>query len=634
MGEIWYDKNHNEPQKNRFWWREPKTQMHTAVHGFVRTLMHEQKYRMGMLVHCIRLYGNLDIPGIDADQYARGGDDDDHIAYNIIESAIDTIHADIIANRGRVMFLTDGGKWKERQRAQGLTKFIDGQFYHTGMHTDVGPMACLDALVTGTGFVKPCVKFGKPGLDRVLPGEIWVDDAEARDGKPRSMFQVKTVPRESVVAEFARDNPALAEKLKQTREAERDGVRKRTLADVVDIIEAWHLPAYPVDDDTPDADVIRAGGVHCICVENTVIKVKPWRKPYFPPTPLRYKQRNLGYWGKGPGEILSGSQVSINELLWKIHMSLRLAGPKVFVHPGSELNEAHFNNEIWGIIETLEPPHMALFESVPPDLFRQLLHELEQAYALVGVNMIAAGGGLPAGLEGGSGKALRLYSDTKSKRFIAFKNNWDQWHIDAATKLIDMTRDVERDGRPYELLVPSEDGTARMVKWSDVNLPRDKYIMQAWPTSYLSSTPSSRIRDVEDLLKVFPQMQDHVMHLLDFPDIKAVAKVLASETEIARQFIERVLYDGEELSPEPMMNFALTLELARKYYLQGILEKAPEDNLENLRQFMVLIENQLKQAEAASAPPPAAPAPLALPPAPAAAPGAPSGPLPPGPPLL
>ena len=83
------------------------------------------------------------------------------------------------------------------------------------------------------------------------------------------------------------------------------------------------------------------------------------------------------------------------------------------------------------------------------------------------------------------------------------------------------------------------------------------------------------------------------MHLFDFPDLKAITKLLTSETEIARQWIERIVYNGEDLTPEPMMRLEPTLELARRYYLQARLEGAPEANLEKLRNFMTQVEEML-----------------------------------------
>ena len=606
---IWYDKEHDR-RLNRFWWKEPKDVMHDAVFGLVKTLKSEQPHHEVTNTHFVRLYGNLEILGLDADSYARVDNYEEHVTFNVVESSIDTIHADITSQKHRMMFLTDGGRWEQRERAKGLTQFVAGQFYHSEIHDVVAPDCALDAAVLGTGVAKIHIKDHQPTAERVFPNEILVDDAEAIDRKPRQMFHLKRVPRQSLITTYGKPGgrDALSKKIHETQEAREEGSPTRSIADMVDVIEAWHLPNRPTKKGDTDDTVLAAGGVHFVGVENTPIVVEPWRASHFPFAILRYKRRQLGFWGKGVAEILEGAQVGINELLWKIHLSLKLSGPKIFVHPGSELSEAHLDNEIWSIIETVTPPTYVTFESVPPDLFRQVREEIQNAFNLVGVSMIAARSELPAGIEGGSGKALRIYSDIKSKRFIKFAQEYAYFYKQLAEQFVEVTREVAQQG--YEILSPSDDGTAKLVKWSEVDLPRDKYIMQVYPTNYLSTTPSHRLRDMEAFLNVFPEMRQHAMALFDFPDLKAVTGLVTAGIEIIKKMLEHNLSGkGDIMLPQPFMDLELAIKLAQSYYMEGLRDGAPEAGLANLRSFMTRAAKMM-QPEPVAAPPAAGVPPL------------------------
>lgn len=612
MGIIWYDTPAGKRKLTKAWWQEEAATLHMGVAGTIQALREDQAHNEKRNIHHLRLYGNLDILGLSPFDYSKLAEGyENHVTYNVCESAVDTVHADVTAQKNKPMFLTDQGDWKQRRQAEGLNQFVVGQFYHAHVTDDIAPDTCHDALVLGTGAVKIYADNNKPVAERVFINEIIVDDIEGRMRKPRQLFQQSCFPRESVraaVNQWHQDNP---KKLKEcdelvtkARVAGLDNGLSETIADQIELFEAWHLPSSPGAED----------GRHAICTEDGTLLDEQWDDDDFPFVFLRYKNRRLGFWGKGIPEILSGSQIAINELLWKIHQSLKLAGPKVFVRPGSNLNMAQLDNEIWGIIECLEPPHMAVFEAVPPDLFRQLHDEIQNSYSLVGVSMLAAASQLPEGLTRPSGKALRIYSDKKSQRFVKFAQAYEQFHLDLADKFIELTRKLQKDKKqPYEVLVPKDDGTAKLLKWSDVDLDRDKYIMQAYPTSFLSSTPSSRVKDVEELVAVAPQLEPYVLKLLDFPDLKSVTNLESSALELAQMIIEENM-DGEYTPPEPLMNLDLTLRLANAYYQRARLNNAPTKTLENLRQFMVAVQDMMSQAKPPA--PPMAPPPGVVAPAP------------------
>lgn len=607
----WYDRltNNNGP---RFWWTaKSEDELARSVVKTLENLLSVQGHHHARNKHHGRLYHNGPMNGFSMPSY----DDDDYLdrlTYNVIESAIDTIHADITGNRPKPMFLTTKGNFEQQERAKGLNKYVEGQFYDAKIHVTEAPMAALDAMIYGTGFIKVFRKDDRPAAERVFPDQLVVDDTEALNGKPRTLFEHRSIAREVLAAAY----PKSKKKLRDTpaHSGEIDVNHQDRLADHVHVVEAWHLPSGEGAGD----------GRHVICVENAVLCDEKWTRDSFPFAKLQYKPRSRGWFGKGVAEILDGNQLAINELLWKIHQSLRLAGPKVFVEPGSQLNTAHLDNEIWSIIECIGVPKHVVFESVPPDLFRQLRQEIEDAYSQVGVNMLSARSEIPAGLDGGSGKAIRMYADQKSKRLIKFAQAYEEMHLEIARQFVEVTRDIEESGIKPKSVLAAKRRAAQKIEWSKVNLQRDSYIMQLFPTSYLSSTPAGKLKDIEDLLQVFPQLQEHAPKLMDFPDLEGVMSIVTSSADLVREMLDSILHDGRFVSPEPHMDLQATLKLAQGYYLRAKIDGASEKRLKQVNEFIKSCRRLIKKAQepdpaaqpqVSQTPQPGMPAQPALPPA-------------------
>lgn len=601
-GRIWYDGGASSAKEvghfSSAWWKESKGEVWRALWGVARTLREEQQSTQKKHLHHNRLYGNMAMAGIEAYNYNQFEDSyEDRLTYNVVESSVDTIHADICAMKSKAMFLTDEGDWKQQRRAQRLNRYTFGQLMSLGFWKDTSPNVIWDALIFGTGMPRVKAEHGKPSIVRVFPNEIIVDDIDARERKPRMMLWHGLRNKDQLRQEFLdAGKKREAAMVEQARIVEMDNSTSLAVAQI-EVVEGWHLRSSPSAND---------GRYTMACIDGK-LKDEDYEYDYFPFPELRYKPRRLGYWGKGVPEIQSGAQMAINDLLWQIHEHLRLGGMKVFVKPGSGMNMAHLDNEIMGVIETLEPPFLADFSSVPPDLIKQYHEEVQGAYSLVGVSMMSASSELPAGLTRPSGKALRIYSDKKSQRFVKFAQAVEDWTIDVNEQLIAVEKQLQKDGEPYSLLVPRGDGTAELLKWADVDMDRDKYIMQAFPTSFLSATPASRIKDVQELVTLVPDLQQYALKLLDFPDLKQVTSLLEANLETIMRLLEHNSDLTEKTShkylpPEPLMDLGLTMKLSQAYYLRAKNQGATDDDLKYLNKFMEqaqhMIEDAAKKAEA------------------------------------
>jgi len=125
----------------------------------------------------------------------------------------------------------------------------------------------------------------------------------------------------------------------------------------------------------------------------------------------------------------------------------------------------------------------------------------------------------------------------------------------------------------------------------------DKYLMQIFPTSALSSTPAARLADIQDLVGAGFIDKEDALKLLDFPDLEASMNLLNADSTNLEQMIETMMDKGEYFPPEPYQNLENAIRKTQQAYLMFKVQGAPEDRLELLRQFMEDAQNLLMRAQ-------------------------------------
>ena len=554
----------------------------------------------------MRLYGNYDILGIDAYNYTRIESSlnlTHRVTFNIIASMIDTIVSKVTKNKPKPTFLTDGGDWDLQQKAKKLTKYCEGIFYSTNLYRE-STRAFTDACIFGTGAVKFFKEDNEIKAERVLIDELKTDESESFYGKPSVLHQVKFIHKDKLKEMFPGNDATIDDALNfETSYSISKHYRSRML---VYVIESWHLPSGK---DAKD-------GKHCISIANKCLFNETYTKNYFPFVFFRWQERPVGFWGMGISEQLTGLQLEINKILKTIQVSMHLVSiPKLLVEVSSKIVTAHLNNKIGGIIKYAgTPPQYAPLGGVPPELFSHLDRLVTAAYQMVGVSQLSAQSVKPMGLD--SGKALREYNDIETDRFSSVGTRYEQSFLEAARVVLDLAKEISIDTDDFKVKVKGKD-FVDTIKWSEVDLEEDKYMMEVFPTNALASTPSARLQDVTDLIQAGFITQDDGRRLLDFPDLKAVNDLYNSGEEDINRTIDKLLTTGIYEAPEPYQNLQLGLRLFQNAYLMYKGQNAPEDRLELLRQWVSDAQALLAQAQPPMPPqaPPAgaAPGPMAPP---------------------
>lgn len=210
----------------------------------------------------------------------------------------------------------------------------------------------------------------------------------------------------------------------------------------------------------------------------------------------------------------------------------------------------------------------------------------------------------PSGLD--SGEAIRTYNDIESERFVLSGQQYEQFHLDAAEQMIAAAKDIYEDQRKYQVTFRTKRWVER-IDWADIDLDRDQYEMQCFPTSSLPNTPSGRLAAVQEYVQAGFIAREDAQKLLELPDMEAVSSLYNAAVDDIDYTLERMLMadlDDEDADndnvyapPEAFQHLALGIRRCQAAYLRAKQEGAPEENLELLRRWMVDAEAMNQDAE-------------------------------------
>lgn len=553
------------------WWDEKDPARH--VFGVVKGIRDDQEYRKQDYIKYARLYSNMELLGFYGTQFVRPAATPrttDRITLNVCKSCVDTSSAKIAKNKPRPLFLTNEGDFTQQSRAKKLTKYMEGLFDEMDFYTKMAKMYTAGA-VLGTGVIK----FYKDSenkricAEHVLTDEIIVDDTEGMYGFPRQLHQQKYISRDILFATFG-DTPKKKQAIQSVKGGV-DGETLRTAADVVKVIESWHLPSGK---DAGD-------GKHTVSIENCTLMEETYEKDYFPFIFFRYAPRLLGFYGSGIIENIVGIQVEINLTLMNIQKAQRLVSvPRVAIENSSMVNSQHISNEFGSILKyTGTPPIFNTPGAMPSEVYQHLWNLYEKAFEIEGISQMNATGTKPAGLD--AAVALREYNDIGTERFVQVGQRYEKCAMDAAKICIDLSRDLYEEDNSLSVKYKGKK-FIETIQWKDVDLADDQYVMRVFPTSILPSTPEGKMQTIQEYMKAGFLSKEEAMSLLDFPDLDAFMNLQTAAIDDNNFILEQIIEHGKYNVPEPQMNLELLLQMAQSSYLRSKTTGVPESRQELL----------------------------------------------------
>lgn len=586
------------------WWELEGEQAANALFAEINQITKYDSTRMISLMRYLKMYtgrDNMVVSTADLMSRLRIINDVSKIVetgleYNVVQSAINTLHSKICKRKERVRFLTSGGDWELQRQAQRADRFIYGLFMDAKVH-EVNMKQTLDSYWSGSGFVHVYHKIQQGKLkicvDRIHPAEILVDFEDAENGEPRVMRRIKAVPVEAIRPAFPSVGPSLDLAMMQQRsEAAYDSVTRRIL-----VAEAWHLP----DDEGK-------GGKHILAIKNAILAEEEYTHTEFPIIKQDYLWTPFGYYGIGIAELLITHQRELDQLVQYRQLCLkRGSNPRTYVERASNVDKNALNNAPNAIIEYSGT--MPVQEARPPyadQLARDIEEIFQKAYMEVGISQLSAASQKPAGLN--SGKALREYSDIESDRFQTAGQNRQNAHVDIARAML---REVETIKKCIKNNVPGYRKADKTILTYDREMGVEKfdlddfdfianeYLIQAHNVSMFPQKPEGQLEFAQELASAGLIDQNDALELLDFPDTQPVINRNLAGQRYARKIIEKMLDEVIFISPDPLEDHARNLSIASKYYNDAKLKGVDEERLSLLRQYMDANNRFLKIAQEA-----------------------------------
>lgn len=563
---------YGQPEKGKFknaWWELKKDELPMHLFSKVTAIQENQSSRRRDWLRFARLYTNTEfdhfMQGVSMSAFGK------RLSFNVCRSCVDTASAKISKAKPRPLFLTENGNFSQQSRAKKLTQYTDGMFYDLKMY-QLGKKAFKDGCVFGTGVTKYYIENGAVKAERVFIDEIVLDDlVDGKNETPREMYQAKMVHKEVLIGLY----PEHKKEIEEATFKWSNITSKTITTEMLAVVEAWHLPSSDTAKD----------GRHVISIDRLVLLDEPYEKNYFPFTFFKWNPPLLGFYGEGLISQLIGIQLEINQILLRIKEAQELVAiPRVYIEEGSSIAGQTMNDEIGGMYKYRGSP--PIFQT-PTGMNREVYDYLEylyrKAFEDTGISQLSATSKKPAGLD--SRVALREFQDIETERFALVAESYQQLYLDASKILIDLQRELEEDGKKPTVKIKGAD-FIETVRWKDVDLSDDKFIMQAYPSNFLPKTPEGQLEFTQELVQSGYIEPEEALSLLNFPDLKGFFNLKTAAIDDIKFMLEGIIERGEYTPPEPYMNLNLAIKMTQASYLRSKTDGTPEDRQELLRRMI------------------------------------------------
>lgn len=563
--------------------------------------------REGML-RAARMYGALPMMGLSPRLYrqrtlSRGR----RLALNVIKSVVNTYVAMVTKDRPKVSFVTAGGDDALQRRAKRLEKFVDGTCYDQSLHQQAYQLARDSALFTFgiVKFFKDMTDPKKPrvGIERTLPWEWLFDDAESADGKPPNVMHVKFMDRRAL----ARAYPKLANAIMHNAngggfEDIGESVESVSMVEWCVVIEAWHLPtggAETAVDDEDGGDDHAGRHTIAVCGVEEPLVDEPWTYHRFP-AEILYRERPIqGVHGESLADELAPMQVEISRILMSIQRAQMYAVGHWLVEENSNVNTNAIDDVTASIIRYRgTPPQYHAVNTVASDVYAHLDRLWGRAFEVVGVPQMNAAGQKPAGIN--SGRGLLVYAEVTSTRFKPCYAEYQDFYMRVAQQIIHWAAEIAEDHPEFEVRAPGKMMDA--VKWADVHMREEEYVLQMYPTNFLAEEPAAKLSQVETMMNSgIIEDRRAGRRLLNMPDLEEWSSYEDASYENTMEAARLIIEKGEYFGPIGQMDLKDALRWMQMTFLRARVNKVPQDRLDMLDRWCTEAGERIKEMDAEAA---------------------------------
>ena len=516
------------------------------------------------------------------------------LGFNLTREVIDAAAA-LICQPMRAVVQPVGSDYDLFRSCEVLTKLVDGIFDASDFMS-VATQAFIDGSITTVGAVKWFVDPNTKEIqcERIDPlSVLWHYDEGAR---PAHLYletpAAKSLLREMYPAKAGAIETQGAWKVPTIVGVEAPGVRG---TDTVRVVEAWKRKIS----DSP--------GRHTITCGDVVLCDEPWDYDFFPVVCYRSAPDFRGFGGVPMARQIAPYHIWSNTLVRLVNDSLKGAVPWLLIHEDDNVDNVSdmpYQKIVWSgprepVIQKQNP--------VSDQVIAQIKELRERAFGEVGVNINAAGGSRPTGLN--SAPSQREWMDIVNVRMRRQQQQWERFWNESSRCVVALASDAYRS-KAARVAAPGSKFLEE-VKWPR-DIKEDQYRMVFALASGLSLTTSGRMEQLGELRDRGAIDEGDYLEKLGLPDVQQLADRVNAPRKLVEKQISAALNEGTFIMPSALQASSLDalVTIGTQEY-QAAMEagRVPPENIEVLRRLIKAADARRKGlASPPPLPPPVVPA--------------------------
>jgi hypothetical protein len=549
------------------WWNAPKGEAYKRTLQFASGAESELSDVFERLFRLECLY---DPNNPDADRRQQ-----DRVTENGIASSVDTVHATIAITEIWPRFDTDGGDFEQQSTARKLGFYSED----LGKRFDVLPKcrkAFKEATKKGKGLVKVHEVFGEPRVEQIMLENVVVPPDECRDGRaPRQWHHWDYVDADELAMRF----PKAAENIEKARKT---GRRRRyswgrLISNDVECLWSYRLPIG-----VKGKPGYKPGRVTLV-IEGRDLLDKPYEKTHFPVAEVIWSERPSSYYPISLAERLMGLQRALNRNNWHIEKGNdNIVAPPIYVRPADINIGSKENRQNGYTVYRADMPQSVQHVAVSNETYQRNSVLSEKMNREAGLTAMATQGAKPAGID--SGIALREFKDQTTQRHADPEQAFEHMVLKVYELLLDVCKDL---GKEAPKVTRRSRFGKKTMEWKDVDMGEVRVMMSA--ASNLNRTHAGRMQLVMEFAQAGIISTDQARKLFQNfqnPDLEREISLYTAVIEVVELDLDEIR-DGGIVMPDPMTNLEICKWRAQREYAQWLRDKAPEDKIEALRQYIV-----------------------------------------------
>jgi hypothetical protein len=543
--------------------------------------------------------------------------DDIPLVWNLTRSFIGTVVSHVAAAVDpKIQFVTSNADWQTQRKAKKLDQFTEALALQPAppfsnvaeLRTAVFRDACLfrrGAAQISADDENACVL-----TERVLPWELLSDRRDARYNNPCELARCYPMSRHALHDWFP------------DRRADIDGAKEATAIELElefgfdasnTKISHDHVQVYEIWINAPSPN---KKGRHIMVLEGVTPALidEDYGLQYPPFAFIYWDHPIIGGTSQSLSDEVAPIEDEVNRTVQRMADAARRTSLNViFKKAGSVDDAAMEDTKDATVIEYTgdQPPVMVQAQAVNPSMVQWVEMQKTVANDLCGISEMAQTGSREPNMP--SAAAQRAVSSEQSKRLAWLSRQLENWQVRWAQLSIHAVRTIA-DAKPNFAARWPGAGFLRSIKWKDVDLNDDQYVIQTYPVGETKGRPEDRLSRAEEAFT------KGAISITTYQAIKDGTEDYEAETReqsVQRELIDRYIDNwldatdeqmasnyidaerGQMLVPPPIKYLNLSdgiLQVAMAY-LQAELDGAPDANRKLFLNWLEMADTLLQQQQ-------------------------------------